>query len=115
MLNTDKVLIAGGSWGASLAVLYAQAHPSHTSGILLRGLTDLGKEHHGPTNYFTRCYRELYPDIMEDFAYKLNMNPTTPGRNIARTLYKMVKSPNKKTQEAYKKRKRKHYFHIPSW
>lgn len=99
LLNADKVLITGGSWGASLAVLYAQAHPSHTSGILLRGLTDLSKEHHGPTNYFNRSYRELYPDIMEDFAYKLNMNPKTPGQNIARTLYKMVKSPNKKTQE----------------
>ena len=76
-----------------------QTHPSHTSGILLRGLTDLSKEHHTPNNYFNRSYRELYPDIMEDFAYKLKLNPKTPGQNIARTLYKMVKSPNKKTQE----------------
>ena len=99
LLNTEQVIIAGGSWGASLAILYAQAHPSHVNGILLRGLTDLNKQHHGPTNYFNQSYRDLFPEVMEDFAYRLKMNPTVPGKNIAKTLYKMVTSSNPKTRE----------------
>lgn len=36
-LAIDKLLLFGGSWGATLALLYAQAHPSRVSGMILRG------------------------------------------------------------------------------
>ncbi len=34
----DKWLIFGGSWGATLALAYAQAHPEHVMGLVLRGV-----------------------------------------------------------------------------
>ncbi len=37
----DQWLVAGGSWGAALSVLYAQEHPQRTAGLILRGFTDL--------------------------------------------------------------------------
>ena len=37
----NKWLVSGGSWGAALSVLYAQAHPQRTAGLILRGFTDL--------------------------------------------------------------------------
>jgi proline iminopeptidase len=41
VMNVDKWLVAGGSWGSSLALCYAQTYPQRTSGIILRGFTDL--------------------------------------------------------------------------
>ncbi|QXP83745.1 prolyl aminopeptidase [Methylococcus sp. Mc7] len=36
-LNVPKWLLFGGSWGAALALLYAQAFPERVSGLVLRG------------------------------------------------------------------------------
>ena len=36
-LNIGKWLLFGGSWGATLALLYAQHHSANVSGIILRG------------------------------------------------------------------------------
>jgi len=37
-LNIDKWAVFGGSWGSSLALLYAEAHPDRVLGLILRGI-----------------------------------------------------------------------------
>jgi proline iminopeptidase len=37
-LNIDQWLLFGGSWGAALALLYAQLHPGRVLGMILRGV-----------------------------------------------------------------------------
>ena len=37
-LSIESWAVFGGSWGATLALLYAQTHPSHVSHIVLRGV-----------------------------------------------------------------------------
>jgi proline iminopeptidase len=37
-LNVDKWLLFGGSWGATLALAYAQQRPQHVSAMVLRGV-----------------------------------------------------------------------------
>jgi proline iminopeptidase len=37
-LDVDRWLLFGGSWGSTLAVLYAQRYPEHVSALVLRGL-----------------------------------------------------------------------------
>ena len=37
-LAVEKMLLFGGSWGATLALCYAQAHPRRVSGLILRGI-----------------------------------------------------------------------------
>lgn len=37
-LGIDRWLVIGGSWGATLAVAYAEAHPERTRGVALRGV-----------------------------------------------------------------------------
>src|SRR5690349_20254487 len=58
-------MIVGGSWGATLALAYAQAHPERLSGIVLRA-TFLGtrKELNGA---FVDALSRFYPDLNEDF------------------------------------------------
>ena len=41
MIGCEKWLVTGGSWGSSLALLYAQEHPDRTSGLIIRGVYDL--------------------------------------------------------------------------
>jgi len=37
-LAIDRWLVFGGSWGATLSLIYAQAHPDHVAQIILRGV-----------------------------------------------------------------------------
>ena len=36
--NLEKIIIFGGSWGSTLGLAYAEAHPEHVSALVLRGL-----------------------------------------------------------------------------
>jgi proline iminopeptidase len=38
LLGIDQWIVFGGSWGSSLALAYAVAHPEHVSGLILRGI-----------------------------------------------------------------------------
>jgi len=58
-------MIVGGSWGATLALAYAQAHPDRVSGIVVRA-TFLGtrQELEGA---FLDVLPRFYPDLSDDF------------------------------------------------
>jgi proline iminopeptidase len=61
----DRWMVVGGSWGATLALAYAEAHPDRVSGIVLRA-TFLGtrEELEGA---FRKVLPLLYPDLNDDF------------------------------------------------
>src|SRR6201986_4552638 len=62
----SRWMVVGGSWGATLALAYAQAHPERVSGIVLRA-TFLGTlaEFEGA---FLDTLPRFYPDLSEDFV-----------------------------------------------
>ena len=43
-VGVNKWVVAGGSWGSSLAMMYAQEHPDRVRALLLRGIYDLSKQ-----------------------------------------------------------------------
>jgi len=61
----SRWMIVGGSWGATLALAYAQAHPHRVSGMVLRA-TFLGtrQELEGA---FLDALPRFYPDLFDDF------------------------------------------------
>src|SRR5215217_454653 len=61
----ERWMIVGGSWGATLALAYAQAHPDRVAGIVLRA-TFLGTrgELEGA---FLDALPRFYPDLSDDF------------------------------------------------
>ncbi|MGL4261548.1 MAG: prolyl aminopeptidase [Afipia sp.] len=65
MLGFERWLVVGGSWGATLALAYAQAHPSRVSGIVLRA-TFLGTRDELEWT-FIGGLRRFYPDLNDDF------------------------------------------------
>ena len=64
-LGFDRWLVVGGSWGATLALAYAQAHPQRVSGIVLRA-TFLGTRAE-LDGAFLEDLPRFYPDLNEDF------------------------------------------------
>ena len=66
-LGIDKWLVVGGSWGATLALAYAQAHPDRVSGIVLRA-TFLGTRAELDWAFgagLSRFYPGLYRDFLD--------------------------------------------------
>src|SRR5712675_632496 len=61
----ERWIIVGGSWGATLALAYAQAHPDRVSGIVLRA-TFLGTRKE-LESAFVDVLPRFYPDLSEDF------------------------------------------------
>jgi proline iminopeptidase len=61
----ERWMVVGGSWGATLALAYAQAHPARVSGVVLRA-TFLGTraELEGA---FLDVLPRFYPDLHDDF------------------------------------------------
>ncbi|TKW73949.1 MAG: prolyl aminopeptidase [Bradyrhizobium icense] len=61
----ERWMVVGGSWGATLALAYAQAHPKRVSGIVLRA-TFLGTVEEIEDG-FLRSLPRHYPGLSEDF------------------------------------------------
>ena len=61
----DKWLVVGGSWGATLALAYAQAHPERVSGLVLRAVF-LGTTAELDWAFGTGL-RQFYPTLYKDF------------------------------------------------
>jgi proline iminopeptidase len=61
----DRWMVVGGSWGATLALAYAQAHPDRVSGIVLRA-TFLGTRDELDAA-FLQTLPSFYPQLSEDF------------------------------------------------
>ena len=64
-LHVDSWLVFGGSWGSTLALVYAQSYPQHVRGMILRGVF-LARETDVAWFYQQGCSR-LFADYWEDF------------------------------------------------
>lgn len=63
-LGIDRWAVFGGSWGTTLALAYAAAHPSRCLGFLLRGIYLARSE---DTDWFLWGVRRVYPDVHSAF------------------------------------------------
>ncbi len=64
-LALDRWLLFGGSWGSTLALAYAQAHPERVAGCVLRGVF-LGRA--PELDWFLHGLRAIFPDAHAAFA-----------------------------------------------
>jgi proline iminopeptidase len=64
-LGIDKWLLFGGSWGSTLALAYAQAHPERVSGCVLRGVF-LGRK--SEVEWFLNGMGTVFPEAHADFV-----------------------------------------------
>ena len=64
-LNIERWLVFGGSWGSTLALAYAEAHPDRCSGLVLRGIFLCRKSE---IDWFLYALKNLFPEAWHAFA-----------------------------------------------
>lgn len=94
-LGIDAWAVFGGSWGSTLALTYAQAHPARVLGLVLRGIFLLRK---AEIDWF---YQEgtswIYPDAWE--AYESAIPPDERGDYVS-AYYRRLTSDDPKVRLA---------------
>ncbi|MEX1033845.1 MAG: prolyl aminopeptidase [Cellvibrionaceae bacterium] len=88
-LKIERWVLFGGSWGSTLSLLYAQAYPENTLGLILRGVflcrkRDLLWFYQDGASY-------LFPDYWEDFQHPI---PANERHNMIGAYYKRLTGPN---------------------
>lgn len=88
-LGIERWLVAGGSWGATLALAYAQRHPDRVSGIVLRA-TFLGTRAELEWSFLGGLPR-FYPDLHDDF---LNLLPPQERNTPLESYWRRILDPD---------------------
>lgn len=97
-LGIEKWLVKGGSWGATLALVYAQAHPERVSEMIIPAVTMTRPEeidwlYHGARRIFPEAWQRFHDHVPEAerdgnllLAYaRLMENPDRSVREAAAT------------------------------
>lgn len=85
-LGIEKWHIAGGSWGSTLALAYAQTHPDGCLGLILRSIFLMRRQEIDWMLYGTRRF---FPDVWEAFAGHL---PEDERADLLEGYYKRLTS-----------------------
>ena len=88
-LGIERWMVVGGSWGATLALAYAEAHPERVSGLALRA-TFLGTAEE-LEDVFLRALPRFYPGLSEDF---LNFLPEHERATPVAAYYRRILDPD---------------------
>lgn len=88
-LKVDKWVLFGGSWGSTLALAYAQAHPDRVLGMVLRGIflcrkQDIDWFYQGGT-------ARLFPDAWKEFLQPI---PVEERGRLVESYYRHLTSEN---------------------
>ena len=88
-LEVDNWVLFGGSWGSTLSLLYAQAHPEKVKGLILRGIF-LCREQELQWFYQAGADK-IFPDYWQDFIKPIAEQDRS---NILQAYYKKLTSDN---------------------
>lgn len=88
MWGIEKWHVFGGSWGSTLALAYAEAHPERVSGLILRGIFILRK---WEIDWFLTRIGTIYPEVERPFLEHLR--PEERG-NILEAYYQRLMNPD---------------------
>ncbi len=86
-LGLQRWMLFGGSWGSTLSLLYAQAHPERVMGMIMRGIFLCREED------FKWFYQEgasqIFPDYWEEFMLPIS---ETKRIDVISAYYKLLNS-----------------------
>ena len=84
-LGIERWQVFGGSWGSTLALAYAQAHPERVTEIILRGIFLVRDEE--VRWYYQEGTSRIFPDAWEDFLAPI---PAGERDNLVAAYYKRL-------------------------
>lgn len=93
ILQAEQALVFGGSWGSTLALAYAQAHPQRVSALIVRGIFTVRREE------LLWFYQEgaswLFPDVWERYLAPI---PPEERHDLMAAYRKRLTSPDPEVQ-----------------
>ncbi len=87
-LNIERWLVFGGSWGSTLAIAYAEAHPDRCAGLILRGIFLCRKSE---IDWFLYDLKNLFPEAWHTFA---GVIPERERGDLLKAYYKRLTNPD---------------------
>jgi len=88
-LKIDQWVVFGGSWGSTLGLLYAQAHPERVMGLILRGIF-LARDEDVQWFYQQGASR-LFPDYWQNFIEPI---PEAERNDMVAAYYRQLTGDN---------------------
>ncbi len=88
-LGVEKWMLFGGSWGATLSLLYAQEHPDRVTGMVLRGIF-LCREQ-DLTWFYHSGADAIFPDYWQEFIKPI---PSKERNNLIGAYHKRLNGDN---------------------
>ena len=84
-LGIDRWILFGGSWGSTLALVYAQAHPDRVSGMILRGIFLCSPRE--IAWFYQDGANRFFPDYWQDFQQPI---PACERNDMLRAYYRRL-------------------------
>jgi proline iminopeptidase len=88
-LGIDKWFVFGGSWGSTLALAYAQAHPERCLGLVLRGIFLLRRKE--LLWFYQEGASALFPEMWDEY---LKVIPEVERGDLMSAYYRRLTSPD---------------------
>lgn len=95
-LQFKKFLIFGGSWGSTLALVYAIRNPNKVLGLILRGIFLANKE--SLDYYINGGVQNFFPEVWEHFK---DLVPKNTGDSLAQYYYDKMCSNDQSVSEKF--------------
>jgi proline iminopeptidase len=87
-LRIDRWVVFGGSWGSTLALAYAQAHPERVRALILRGIFLCRKSE---VDWFLYGARSIFPEPWRAFA---GFIPEPERKDLLDAYYRRLADPD---------------------
>ncbi len=87
-LGIERWLVFGGSWGATLALAYGEAHPARCLGFVLRGIFLCRKSE---IDWFLHGLKTIFPEAWHAFA---NVIPAGERGDLLAAYYRRLSHPD---------------------
>jgi proline iminopeptidase len=88
-LGIERWLVFGGSWGSTLALAYAEAHPARVRGLVLRGIFLCRQKEIRWFYQNSEGAGAIFPDVWEEF---LNLIPEAERGDMLRAYHRRLTS-----------------------
>ncbi|NYT64108.1 prolyl aminopeptidase [Alcaligenaceae bacterium] len=95
VLQADKMLVFGGSWGSTLALAYAQTYPRQASEIIVRGIFTVRQEE--LRWFYQEGASRLFPDHWEGYLAPI---PENERHDLISAYHRRLTSDDRKVQLA---------------
>ncbi|XP_065896541.1 probable proline iminopeptidase isoform X2 [Dysidea avara] len=92
-LNIDQWMLFGGSWGATLSLLYAQTHPDHVLALIIRGVFAIRRSE--VEWLYQSGASHIFPDYWEEFIGPI---PEVERHNLVEAYYRRLTGDNEEVQ-----------------